>query len=163
MHTKTMEGLVGASTNMKQLNTPMRVFKEARRKGDTAKMERAMDYVSDYSGKIDEYQKKADQGMKEEAEELKKKQELECEKAIEKRGEEKKKLEERLEESRNAKTDIVQVSEEGKILLKDAVTSDKQITGTETVKPDIGKEPVIYTETGEVNQTGQGCNISISV
>lgn len=157
MHAKTMEGLVGASTNMKQLNTPMRVFKEARRKGDTAKMERAMGYVSDYSGKIDEYQKKADQGMKEEAEELK------CEKAIEKRGEEKKKLEERLEESRNAKTDTVQVSEEGKILLKDAVTSDKQITGTETVKPDIGKEPVIYTETGEVNQTGQGYSISISV
>ena len=33
---------------------------------------------------------------------------------------------------------------EGKILLKDAVTSDKQITGTEAVKPDMGKEPVMH-------------------
>ncbi|MCI8509624.1 MAG: hypothetical protein HFJ06_13895 [Lachnospiraceae bacterium] len=163
MHTKTMEGLVGASTNMKQLNTPMRVFKEARRKGDTAKMDRAMDYVSDFSGKVDEYQKKADEGMKEEAEELKKKEELEREKAIEKRREEKEKLEERIEGSRNIQADTVQVSEEGKILLKDAVTSDKQITGTEAVKPDMGKEPVIYTETGEVSQMGEGSNISISV
>lgn len=43
MHTKTIEGLVGASTNVNLLNTPMRVFKEARRRGDTATMERAME------------------------------------------------------------------------------------------------------------------------
>ena len=42
MHTKTMEGLIGARTNMEMLNTPFRVFKEARLKGDTAMMERAM-------------------------------------------------------------------------------------------------------------------------
>ena len=34
MNTKTMEGLVGARTNMNLVNTPMRVFKEARRKGN---------------------------------------------------------------------------------------------------------------------------------
>ena len=39
MHTKTMEGLVGARTNMNLLNTPMRVFKDARRRGDTATMD----------------------------------------------------------------------------------------------------------------------------
>lgn len=31
MHTKTMEGLAGASMNMKMLNTPFRVYKEAKR------------------------------------------------------------------------------------------------------------------------------------
>ena len=41
MHAKTMEGLVGARTNMELLNTPFRVSKEARLKGDTAKMEQA--------------------------------------------------------------------------------------------------------------------------
>ena len=42
MNTKTMEGLVGARTNMRLLNTPFRVYKEARLKGDTGKMEQAM-------------------------------------------------------------------------------------------------------------------------
>ena len=31
MNTKTMEGIVGAKTNMNMLNTPMRVYREARR------------------------------------------------------------------------------------------------------------------------------------
>ena len=55
MHVKTMEGLVGAGTNMNLLNTPLRVFKEARRRGDTATMERAMRYVSEPDVKVDEY------------------------------------------------------------------------------------------------------------
>ena len=32
MHTKTMEGLAGASTNMKLLNTPFHVYKDAERR-----------------------------------------------------------------------------------------------------------------------------------
>ena len=32
MNTKTMEGLAGAATNMNLMNTPMRVYKEARRR-----------------------------------------------------------------------------------------------------------------------------------
>ena len=63
MNTKTMEGLVGARTSMKILNTPFRVFKEARRRGDTATMERAMGYVNEYRDKADEYKAKADEGM----------------------------------------------------------------------------------------------------
>lgn len=160
MHTKTMEGLVGASTNMKQLNTPMRVFKEAQRKGDSAKMDRAMDYVSDFSGRVDEYQKKADEGMKEEAKELKEKEKLERERAIEKRREEK--TEERIEGNNGAKADKLQISEEGKQLLKDAATSDERKTGRE-VAPNTGEAPQIYTETGEVSQEGKDGSISISV
>ena len=38
MHTKTMEGLTGASMSMKLMNTPLRVYKEAERRGDTAAM-----------------------------------------------------------------------------------------------------------------------------
>ena len=42
MHAKTMEGLAGASMNMKMMNTPFRVYEEAERRGDTATMARAM-------------------------------------------------------------------------------------------------------------------------
>lgn len=38
MRTKTMKGLVGAKTNMNLMNTPMRVYKEARQKGDSETM-----------------------------------------------------------------------------------------------------------------------------
>ena len=74
MHTKTMEGLIGARTNMNLMNTPMRVFKEARRKGDTETMERAMGYVGDFSDKAEEYKAEADKGMEEDAKEARKKQ-----------------------------------------------------------------------------------------
>ena len=53
VHTKTMEGLAGASTNMKLLNTPFRVYKDAERRGDTAVMERAMGYVGDFAEKAE--------------------------------------------------------------------------------------------------------------
>ena len=42
MHAKTMEGLAGASMNMKMMNTPFRVYQEAERRGDTSVMEQAM-------------------------------------------------------------------------------------------------------------------------
>ncbi len=144
MHTKTIEGLVGASTNVNLLNTPMRVFKEARRRGDTATMERAMEYAGDFSERAEKYQVKADEGMEEEAKEEKEKEKLEREKAIEKRREEKEKLEDRVEAGKDTKADSV----EGR---------------QETVKPDTVKEPVIYTKTGEVKPGEQSCNISVSV
>ncbi|MCI8364154.1 MAG: hypothetical protein HFG34_04300 [Eubacterium sp.] len=144
MHTKTIEGLVGASTNVNLLNTPMRVFKEARRRGDTATMERAMEYAGDFSERAEKYQVKADAGMKEEAEEAREKEKLEREKAIEKRREEKEKLEDTVAESKDTKADTVEGSED-------------------TAKPVTVKEPVIYTKTGEVSQGEQSSNISVSV
>ena len=91
MHAKTMEGLIGARTNMDMTNVPMRVFKEARRKGDTATMERAMGYVRDFEDHAYQYKDKADEGMKEEAEEAREEEKLAREEAIEKRRDELKK------------------------------------------------------------------------
>ena len=79
MHTKTMEGLAGASTNMKLLNTPFRVYKDAERRGDTAVMERAMRYVGDFAEKAEDYQKKAEKGMEEDAKEAREKAKTEQE------------------------------------------------------------------------------------
>ena len=157
MNTKTMEGLVGARTNMRLLNTPFRVYKEARLKGDTGKMEQAMGYMSACHEAACEYKEQADEGMKEDAEENRRIAEEQREEAIRKRREEREELEERIEDSRNAAagTDtketgayLVEISEEGKVLLKDHADSDS--TGPEEIKMDAVREPVTYTKTGEM-------------
>lgn len=159
MHTKTMEGLVGARMNMDLVNTPMRVYKEARYKGDTATMERAMGYACEFTDRADEYKVKADEGMKEEAKAAREKEKAELEKVIQKRKEERDKFEEKMEERKG--TDTVEVSEEGKILLKD--NRDIENADSSETKSDIAKEPVTYTKAGEVSQAEQTAVISISV
>ena len=105
MHTKTMEWLVGAGTNMNLMNTPMRVFKEARRRGDIATMERAMGYAGEFYDKAQEYKAEADEGMEEDAREAREKAKSLREEAVQKRKEESEKLEERIQENKNADTD----------------------------------------------------------
>ena len=165
MHTKTMEGLVGARTNMNLMNTPMRVFKEARRKGDTETMERAMGYVGDFSDKAEEYKAEADKGMEEDAKEAREKAELQREEVVQKCGEEREKLEAKIEENRNADTnaDTVEISEEGKVLLKDNLAADAVGAETDAVKSDTVKEPVTYTKTGDAVPMEQETSISVSV
>lgn len=165
MHTKTMEGLIGARTNMNLMNTPMRVFKEARRKGDTETMERAMGYVGDFSDKAEEYKAEADKGMEEDAKEARKKAELQREEAVQKRREEREKLEAKIEENRNADTnaDTVEISEEGKVLLKDNLDTDAVGVETDVVKSDAVKEPVTYTKAGNAVPMEQETSISVSV
>lgn len=163
MNSKTMEGLVGARTNMNLTNTPMRVFKEARRKGDTATMERAMGYVGEFSDRAEEYKAEADKGMEEDAKEAREKAGLQREEAIQKRREEREKLEEKIEENRDAdtSTDTVEISEEGKVLLKDNLKPDS--AGFDETKTDAGKVPVTYTKTGEAVPAEQEVSISVSV
>ena len=165
MHTKTMEGLVGARTNMNLMNTPMRVFKEARRKGDTETMERAMGYVGDFYDKAEDYKAEADKGMEEDAKEAREKAELQREEAVQKRREEREKLEAKIEENRNADTnaDTVEISEEGKVLSKDNLDTDAVGVETDVVKSDAVKEPVTYSKTGDAVPMEQETSISVSV
>ena len=156
MHTKTMEGLVGARTNMNLLNTPMRVFKDARRRGDTA----AIGYVSDFSNQAQEYQAEADKGMEEDARQAREKAKLQQEEAVLKRKEERKKMEEKLKEESNADTqtnadtDMIQISEEGKGMLEDSA---------EPCHTSPEKQPVTYTKTAEVVAAQPDISISVSV
>lgn len=163
MHTKTMEGLVGARTNMNLMNTPMRVYKEARRKGDSETMERAMGYVGECSDRAEEYKAEADEGMKKDAQEARRTSKEQRDEAIQKRRDEREKLEKKIEENRNgdADTDTVQISGEGKVLLKDSTGLDDTVS-TET-KTDAVREPVTYTKTGETVPAEQSTNTSISV
>lgn len=163
MHTKTMEGLVGARANMNLMNTPMRVYKEARRKGDSETMERAMGYANECSDRAEEYKAEADEGMKKDAEEARKIAKEQREEAIQKRRDEREKLETKMEENRNAdtNTDTVEISEEGKVLLKDNLGTDA--VETDVVKSDTVKEPVTYTKTGDAVPMEQETSISVSV
>ena len=165
MHTKTMEGLAGASMNMKLLNTPFRVYKDAERRGDTAVMERAMGYVGEFADQAEDYQKKAEKGMKEDAKEAGEKAKTEQENAIQKRKEQREEMEKRIAESRNGDTDTVSINESEKADGKtDSVQTgaDNGISAEETADA-IKMEPVIYTKTGEASKSESGTNISVSV
>lgn len=163
MHTKTMEGLIGARTNMELLNTPFRVYKEARLKGETAVMERAMGYMGEVHEDAFDYKKEADEGMKKDAEETRKIAQKQREEMIENRKEEReeqqRKLEEERKEKNNHTADTVEISEEGKVLLKENTVAEDISSGesdTETeasAKPKADLEPVFYSSAGEVKQT----------
>lgn len=161
MNTKTMEGLTGARVNISLANVPMRVFNEAKRKGDTAAMERAMGYANEFTGKAEEYKTKAEEGMKEDAKAAGEKEKSEREKMLEKRREEREKLQAGIEGTKAAELDTVEVSEDGKVLLKKMIKTDT--VNSAKGESDTGKEPVIYTKTGEVNQLEQHFNISIGI
>lgn len=131
MHIKTMEGLTGANTNHNLLKVPVRVFKDARRRGDLGTMERAMEYAEDFAGKTKEYQTKAEEGMEEDAKEAAEKVKEDQEKLIEKCREDRIEQEERTQEIAektggdpgkeqlkwgDAGPDILEISEEGQRL-----------------------------------------------
>lgn len=154
MRAKTMEGLIGARTNMELMNTPFRVFKEARRKGDVVKMKQAMGYMNECQEDANEYKAIADDGMKEDAEDTRKIAEKQREEMIKNRREER---------------------EEGKVLLKENTTTESSVAnGTETDgtnpddgtnrKPKVDFDPVFYSSAGTVEQSEDtGVKVSASI
>ena len=130
-------------------------------------MKRAMGYVGDFADKAEDYQKKAEKGMKEDREEAREKAKTEQENAIQKRREEREELEKRIAESRNGDTDTVSISEIGKAALDEKTDSvqtgiDNGISVEETADA-VKIEPVIYTKTGEASKPESGTNLSVSV
>lgn len=69
MIAKTADGLLGANNAMNVIKTPMKVFKEARARGDKAGMDRAMGYVEKAHDEAWEKKYSADEGLKQESEE----------------------------------------------------------------------------------------------
>jgi len=115
MNAGVMEGLIGANSNMKMVEVPMRVYHEGERTGNTAVMERAMGYVTDFTGRADAYMDKAEEEWKLEMDEKRKAEKLEQEKAVERAREEGKINQELLA---GEPTDSVEISEEGMLLLE---------------------------------------------
>ncbi|MCM1237699.1 MAG: hypothetical protein NC489_47150 [Ruminococcus flavefaciens] len=174
MHTKTMEGLIGARMNMELLNTPFRVYKDAERRGDLGKMEQAMGYVSNFQEKAYECKEEADEGMKEDAKEVREKAEEIRKETDLKRKKAQEKLEERIEERRQGgnkndpSVDTVTISEEGKVLLKENtapettdLTADNNVS--ENAETATEKEPVIYTASGNIKSSEPSVTVSVTV
>ena len=155
MNIPMMEGLLGASSNIKLSGTPMSVYRQASAEGDMEKMERALGYTGECTEKAVKYQEKLDKGMKAEAKAEKEKIELEREAAIEERREEHKRAEEGTGSSRLQGTDLVQISEAAKAALKNNKPA-------EAAGP-IDSEPVTYTPTGEIAATPVETEPTVSV
>ena len=153
--------------SMKLMNTPIRVYKEAEHRGDTAVMERAMGYAGDFADKTEDYQKATEKGMKEDAKEAREKAKAEQENAIQKRREQREELEKRKEENRKGDTDAISISESGKATL-DGKTDSVQIgadngTSAEETADAIKMEPAIYSKSGEKAEFESGANFSVFV
>lgn len=125
MNLKTMEGLLGAGTNIKMTEVPMRVYREAERRGDIATMNRSMGYVTEFTGRAKDYKEEADRGMEEEKEELREREKKAREEAFAKKKEEEKETEK--EQNRNVSDDLEDCQE-------------REITEKHT--------PLMYTQTG---------------
>lgn len=137
MNVQMMEGLLGASSNIRLSGTPMSVYRRADAEGDTEKMKRALGYTGECAEKAVKYQEKLDKGMRAEAKAEREQAKVEREAALEKRREERR----RAEKGQTQGTDVVQISEAAKAALR------KQ-EPVETAEP-VDGEPIIYTPAGE--------------
>ncbi len=119
----------------------------------------ALGYVNDFEDKAYDYKNAADEGMKEEAKDLREKEKLELEETIEKRREERKEAEENT--LANKGTDTIEISEEGKALLDENI--DLESTTYVTSNSETASEPVNYTSTGNVSPIEQSVGVSVYV
>ena len=143
MNIQMMEGLLGASSNIKLSDTPMSVYRQASVEGDTEKMRRALGYTSECTEKAAGYQEKLDKGMEADAKAAREKAKLEQEAAVEKSREEHRQAGEGTELDRPQETDLVQVSEAAKAALENSTPPVR------TAEP-LASAPVTYTPAGEV-------------
>ena len=119
MQAGSMKAFMGASTNLKLVNTPMKVFKEAEARGDTEVMKRAMGYVTDFEGNAQKDADKLGEETIKETREARKQQEIEREQAIAK-ARQKNKIE-REQALNNAEKPTVEPTETA-----DATVADKK-------------------------------------
>lgn len=144
MIAKTADGLLGANNAMNVIRTPMKVFKEARAKGDTAMMERAMGYVEKTNTAAWESKNNADEGLKQEAEENKLKQQQESEELAARIKAKTEEMQQKSDSTESALPDPV-LTEEGEAAAEidpDILINNPYGTESETA-------PITYTKAGE--------------
>lgn len=158
MNVKTMEGLAGASASIQMMSTPMSVAKEAERKGETDKMQRALGYAAGLAEQADQYSEKTGQGMKLDAREAKEKEKKREEELIQARKEEREQLEEQ------TSFDTAQISEEGKIQAahKNAASETEEPVSSESMGEAVD---LAYSQEGEAVEPGPetGENVDVRV
>lgn len=162
MIARTADGLIGANTALKEIRTPMKVFKEARARGDTAVMKRAMGYVDKFNDSAWEHKAKADEGLKQEAVEAKEKAQLEREELARRIKENREEAEKKTEEKLSGAENAVQ----GEETPKDGEAPENPLEESETAEAaQNGEEPaapVTYTKSGTVKLANTEAAFSVT-
>lgn len=168
MIARTSEGLIGANVAIKEIRTPMKVYKEARARGDTAVMKRAMGYIEKCSDDAWEHKAKADEGLKQEAVEAKEKAQLDREELEQRLKENRRETERRIEEARkgeNAAEAAVNAaqntSEEVRTELDNPLEAAESTTEAAQAAAD-SSVPVTYTKNGAVIPFNTGVKFSVT-
>lgn len=164
MNMKTVEGLIGARSNINLSDTAMGVYRQAAQKGDTATAERALGYAGDMVDQAESYETKAEEGMKADAKELRKKAKADQEKVAEKRKEDQRELEARIEQGRKPDGDTVEISKEGIAAL--AEDSGTETAGSADAPSNSGTSempPVVYNSAGELSPQEAPAQVSVVV
>ena len=82
MQAGSMKALMGATTNLNLVSTPMKAFKEAEARGDAEKMKQAMGYVTEFENNAEKDADKLGEETIKETREARRQQEIEREQAI---------------------------------------------------------------------------------
>ena len=130
-----------------------------------------MGYMGDFHEDAYEYKKEADEGMKEDAEETREIAREQREESIRNRKEEREEQEKKLEEERKENkgdkiVDTVEISEDGKVLLKENTeveSADMDTDAAAPLKPKADLEPVFYSSAGKVEEAQPEASVSVSV
>lgn len=156
MKAGSMQGLIGANVNMKLTRTPMRVFKEAELRGDTETMKRAMGYVEDFQEKAHECSDKAQNEIGKELKEERREQDIRREQAIERKEDAEEYTEKIRKNNKLDQTDSVEISEEGKIVLKNNLQTEETTPIVESTDVKLytseGKQKTIEPEAESVDK-----------
>lgn len=159
MIAKTAEGLLGANNAMNVIRTPMKVFKEARARGDKETMDRAMGYVEKSHDEAWEKKYSADEGLKQEAEENKIKAEQEREDLARRIKENLDELENRIEvDGIETITAAAEASE-----TDPAAEAINKIASEAATAENASPVPVTYTKSGEVKPAETDIKFSVTV
>lgn len=166
MLANTTGNLLGANTAMDVIRTPMKVFKEARARGDQATMKRAMGYVDKFNNDAWEYKIKADEALKKEAAEAKEKEKLEREELANRIEENREETEKRLEAASENKvvngTENSDVSEGSENSENEAgIELSTEHTDTESNSETVGA-PVMYTKEGTAVSLNPEIKLSVT-
>lgn len=156
MIAKVTGNLIGANVAMDEIRTPMKVFKEARARGDKETMDRAMGYVGSLNDDAWDYKKKADEGIKEEAVEAKEKERLEKEELANR-------IKESFDEVEKALTEASDNPAADNEELKPEANTEQESSEIGEDNKDNIDAPVTYTKAGTVVSMDTDFEISMSV
>ncbi len=129
MKAGSMENLIGASTNIKMADVPMRVYHEAERKGDTATMKRAMGYANELTEKAYNYSEKAQEELIKEQRQERKEREIKQEERCKERKLETEKEKEKVFDKGDVEEAAasVEISEEGRLEYEKQLHTDEEV------------------------------------